>query len=187
MKMHNLLGGTLLMATLLTGFPAWASHGPTEVGGATMYPTNNIVENALNSGDHETLVAAIKAAGLVDTLQGEGPFTVFAPVDSAFNRLPSGTVPMLLKPENKSQLQSVLTYHVVPGNMDRQALSEAVMKAGGSAQLETVNGAMLTVKKNGNNLVVEDNTGTVANISTYDVSQANGVIHVIDRVLMPGS
>lgn len=185
MKKRSLITGTALSAVLFLATSAWAVHGPTDVGGATMYPDRNIIENAVNSGDHETLVAAVKAAGLVDTLQGEGPFTVFAPVDSAFNRLPSGTVPMLLKPENQAKLQGVLTYHVVPGNMNHEALKEAVMAGNGSTMLETANGARLTLKKNGNNLVVEDMAGNVANISTYDVAQSNGVIHVIDRVLMP--
>lgn len=185
MMKRNLFTGAVLSTAMIFAASAWASHGPTDVGGATMYPDKNIVANAVNSGEHETLVAAVKAAGLVETLQGEGPFTVFAPVDSAFNRLPAGTVPKLLKPENKAMLQGVLTYHVVPGNLNHEALKEAVMAGGGSTMLETVNGASLTVMKNGNNLVVQDMAGNIASISTYDVAQSNGVIHVIDRVLLP--
>ncbi len=187
MKTSNLMTSAVLSAAMIFTASAFAAHGPTDVGGATMYPDKNIIANAVNSGDHETLVAAVKAAGLVDTLQGEGPFTVFAPVDSAFNKLPSGTVPTLLKPENKGQLQGVLTYHVVPGNLNHEALMDAVMAGNGSTTLETANGATLTVMKNGNNLVVKDMAGNIANISTYDVAQSNGVIHVIDRVLMPHS
>lgn len=188
MKGHilkNATSSSILAAALMFSGSALAAHGPTDVGGATMYPERNIVENAVNSADHETLVTAVKAAGLVDTLASEGPFTVFAPVDSAFNELPDGTVATLLKEDHKAQLQSVLTYHVVPGRLTHEALKEQVMAGDGSAMLETANGDMLTVMRNGNNLVVKDGTGQVANISTYDVAQSNGVIHVIDRVLMP--
>jgi uncharacterized surface protein with fasciclin (FAS1) repeats len=143
-----------------------------------MLPSKTIVDNAVNSPDHTTLVAAVKAAGLVDTLQGPGPFTVFAPVDSAFAALPPGTVDQLMKPESRTMLTSVLTYHVVPGRLDSQALRQRVDAGGGIAELETVNGGP-------HNLVVEDEKGDVATISTYDVYQSNGVIHVIDEVLLP--
>jgi uncharacterized surface protein with fasciclin (FAS1) repeats len=156
------------------------------VGGAPMLPSKTIVDNAVNSPDHTTLVAAVKAAGLVDTLQGPGPFTVFAPVDSAFAALPPGTVDQLMKPESRTMLTSVLTYHVVPGELDSAALRQRVDAGGGMAKLETVNGETLTVKANGpTNLVIEDEKGDVATISTYDVYQSNGVIHVIDEVLLP--
>ena len=156
------------------------------VGGEAMYPTKTIVANAVNSKDHTTLVAAVKAAGLVDTLSGAGPFTVFAPTNDAFTMLPSGTVPTLLKPENKAKLTSVLTYHVVPGRLDAAALDALVKKGGGKAELTTAQGQKLMVMMNGPmNLLVEDGSGTVANISTYDVYQSNGVIHVIDHVLLP--
>ncbi|GKW48059.1 fasciclin domain-containing protein [Halomonas sp. NCCP-2165] len=164
---------------------AQADHGPTEVGGAAMLPERNIIQNAVNSGDHETLVAAVQAAGLAEVLQGEGPFTVFAPVDAAFQRLPEGTVETLLRPENQEQLQTVLTYHVVPGNLTRDDLWEAVMARDGAASFATVQGEWLTVMRNGNNLKVMDRNGNSANLSVVDVAQANGVIHVVDRVLMP--
>ncbi len=150
-----------------------------------MSPNKTIVENAMNSADHETLVGAVKAAGLVETLQGPGPFTVFAPVDSAFNELPTGTVPTLLDPANVDKLRAVLTYHVISGNMTHADLEKAVMQGGGMTTLTTVNGATLTVKQNGNNLVLVDQAGRMANISVYDVAQSNGVIHVIDKVLLP--
>ncbi len=156
------------------------------VGGAPMLPSKDIVQNAVNSADHTTLVAAVKAAGLVDTLEGPGPFTVFAPVDSAFAALPPGTVDQLMKPASRATLTSVLTYHVVPGELDSAALRQRVDAGGGMAKLQTVNGETLTIKANGpTNLVVEDEKGDVATISTYDVYQSNGVIHVIDEVLLP--
>lgn len=156
------------------------------VGGEPMYPMKNIVENAVNSKDHTTLVAAVKAAGLVETLQGEGPFTVFAPTNNAFAALPAGTVDGLLKPEAKSALTTVLSYHVVAGTLDMKALSSAIEKGGGKAKLKTVAGQEITVSMNGpHNIQVWDQNGAYANISTYDVIQKNGVIHVIDRVLLP--
>lgn len=156
------------------------------VGGAPMLPSKTIVGNAVNSADHTTLVAAVKAAGLVDTLEGPGPFTVFAPVDSAFAALPPGTVDQLMKPGSRATLTSVLTYHVVPGELDSAALRQRVDAGGGMAELQTVNGETLTIKANGpTNLVIEDEKGDVATISTYDVYQSNGVIHVIDEVLLP--
>ncbi|HSP57744.1 MAG TPA: fasciclin domain-containing protein [Halomonas sp.] len=183
MKSKIIVAG-LCIAALGMG-TANAGHGPTNVGGASMLPERNIIENAVNSNDHETLVAAVKAAGLAEVLQGDGPFTVFAPVDAAFAELPDGTVEMLLKPENLAQLQEVLTYHVVPGNMNQEALQEAVMERDGAASFETVQGERLTVMRNGNNLSVMDANGNSANVTVVDVAQANGVIHVIDGVLMP--
>jgi uncharacterized surface protein with fasciclin (FAS1) repeats len=156
------------------------------VGGQPMLPSKTIVDNAVNSADHKTLVAAVSAAGLVDTLNGEGPFTVFAPVDSAFAALPPGTVDDLMKPENRAALTSILTYHVVPGRLDAAALWQRVAAGEGTAELVTVNGEKLRIRANGpNNLVLEDERGGIATISTYNVYQSNGVIHVIDEVLLP--
>ncbi len=156
------------------------------VGGSAMLPARNIVQNAVNSADHTTLVAAVKAAGLVDTLQSKGPFTVFAPVNAAFAALPAGTVDHLLMPASKDALTKVLTYHVVPGQLTARELGRLVDKGNGAATLTTVAGGKLWVMKNGDrNLTVKDETGAVANISIYDVMQSNGVIHSIDRVLMP--
>ena len=156
------------------------------VGGQAMLPTRDIVDNAVNSADHTTLVAAVKAAGLAETLKGAGPFTVFAPVNAAFAALPAGTVDNLLKPENKAALAGVLTYHVVPGRYDAAALERAVRAGHGQATLKTAAGVALTAVMNGpRKIVVRDAKGNVANISAYDVGQANGVIHVVDRVLMP--
>ncbi len=155
------------------------------VGGAAMYPSKNIIENAVNSKDHTTLVAAVKAAGLVETLSGPGPFTVFAPTNEAFAALPAGTVDTLLKPENKPTLVKVLTYHVVPGRLTAHDLMKAVEHAGGKAMLKTVEGDSLTVTQNGGHLMVTDDKGGVAHISISNVMQSNGVIHVVDKVLMP--
>jgi len=156
------------------------------VGGQAMLSSKNIVANAVNSADHTTLVAAVKAAGLVPTLQGAGPFTVFAPTNNAFAALPAGTVDGLLKPENKATLTKVLTYHVVAGRMDSAALMQMIHKGHGTARLTTVQGEPLWAMMNGpRNIVLKDAKGAVANISTYDVYQSNGVIHSIDRVLMP--
>jgi uncharacterized surface protein with fasciclin (FAS1) repeats len=158
-----------------------------EVGGMAMYPAKDIVDNAVNSKDHTTLVAAVKAAGLVDALKGKGPFTVFAPVNGAFAALPAGTVETLLMPENKAKLASVLTYHVVAGNYNAAALEKAIKAGMGKATLKTLAGGTLTARMNGaRNIQIVDAGGNVANISTYDVTQANGVIQVIDRVLLPG-
>jgi uncharacterized surface protein with fasciclin (FAS1) repeats len=157
------------------------------VGGNAMYPTKNIVQNAVNSKDHTTLVAAVKAAGLVDTLMTPGPFTVFAPTNAAFEALPSGTVPTLLQPANKGKLTTVLTYHVVAGRLTARDLIAKIKAGKGKATLETVAGKWLTVMQNGpTNLTVTDSEGRVAHISTYDVLQSNGVIHVVDKVLPPG-
>ena len=155
------------------------------VGGESMFPSKTIVANAINSKDHTTLVAAVKAAGLVDTLQGAGPFTVFAPTNAAFAKLPAGTVDTLLKPENKSMLANVLTYHVVPGRLTSDALWKLVRDGKGTAELTTVAGAKLWLVMNGpKNLALKDGKGAWSEISTYDVMQSNGVIHVITNVLM---
>ena len=158
----------------------------TMVGGMDMFPKKNIIENAINSGDHKTLVAAVKAAGLVDTLEGAGPFTVFAPTDAAFGKLPAGTVDTLVKPENKDTLTKILTYHVVAGKWTFSDIAKAIKAGYGSAELTTVNGGKLWAMMNGeHNIMLKDAKGNMANISTYDVMQSNGVIHVIDTVLMP--
>jgi len=156
------------------------------VGGQAMMMSKDIVDNAVNSADHTTLVAAVKAAGLVDTLKGKGPFTVFAPTNEAFAALPSGTVATLLKPENKPTLVKVLTYHVVAGRLDSATLMELIQKGGGKAELKTVEGGKLWAEMNGpKNIVLRDEKGDVASISTYDVYQSNGVIQVVDKVVMP--
>lgn len=159
--------------------------GNPMVGGAAMYKSKNIVENAVNSSDHTTLVAAVKAAGLVETLQGKGPFTVFAPTNNAFSMLPSGTVDMLLMPANKGMLTKVLTYHVVAGNMDSKKIMKAIKKGGGKAMLTTVSGDTLTATMNGSTLVLMDEKGGTSRVTIANVKQSNGVIHVIDTVLMP--
>ena len=174
-----------LSAALLVANVAFAEN-TVMVGGQSMYPSKDIIDNAVNSADHTTLVAAVKAAGLVDTLKGKGPFTVFAPTNEAFGKLPAGTVDTLVKPENKATLTKILTYHVVPGKYDFMALSNAITKGGGQAELATASGGKLTFKKNGmHNIDVIDEGGHVASISTYDVYQSNGVINVVDSVLMP--
>jgi uncharacterized surface protein with fasciclin (FAS1) repeats len=184
LRFANLSRG-LVAGMLLLG-AAGGSRADVVVGGQPMLPSKTIVDNAVNSADHTTLVAAVAAAGLVDTLKGAGPFTVFAPVNRAFEALPAGTVDKLLKPENRAALTSILTYHVVPGRLDSAALRASVARGGGMAELETANGEKLTVRSNGpSNLVVEDAHGGVATISTYDVYQSNGVIHVVQRVLLP--
>lgn len=164
------------------------SHDSVMVGGQSMLPNKDIVDNAVNSADHTTLVAAVKAAGLVDTLKGKGPFTVFAPVNSAFTALPAGTVDTLLKPENKATLTKILTYHVVSGKLDMATLAEKIKAGGGKTELTTVSGGKLWAMMNGpHNITIKDEKGDVADISTYDVYQSNGVIQVIDKVLMPKS
>lgn len=155
------------------------------VGGAAMFPSKNIIENAVNSKDHTTLVAAVKAAGLVDTLSGKGPFTVFAPVNAAFEKLPDGTVPTLLKPENKDQLTGILTYHVVGGNLSAMDLEAKAKAMGGKVELKTVAGGTITVMQDGKDWVVMDAKGGKSKITIADVNQSNGVIHVIDSVLLP--
>jgi uncharacterized surface protein with fasciclin (FAS1) repeats len=155
------------------------------VGGAAMYPTKTIVANAMNSADHTTLVAAVKAADLVDTLNSKGPFTVFAPTNDAFAQLPAGTVDMLLKPENKAMLTKVLTYHVVAGKWDSAALAKLIKKGKGEARLKTVSGGTLIAMMQGSNIVVRDEKGGTSTVTTADVYQSNGVIHVVNAVLMP--
>jgi len=162
-----------------------ASEKTVEVGGAAMFPSRNIVENAINSKDHTTLVAAVKAAGLVETLQGKGPFTVFAPTNAAFDKLPSGTVDNLVKPENKATLTKILTYHVVAGKLDSKALMNGIKKGKGTATFTTVEGGKLWVMQNEGKLWLKDEKGHVAQITIKDVYQSNGVIHVIDTVIMP--
>lgn len=155
------------------------------VGGAPMFPNKNIIENAVNSKDHTTLVAAVKAAGLVETLQGPGPFTVFAPVNAAFDALPAGTVDTLLKPENKGTLTSVLTYHVVAARLNSKALERMIKQGGGRAILKTVQGGELTATMSGSDINITDAKGNTARITITNVNQSNGVIHVVDRVLLP--
>jgi uncharacterized surface protein with fasciclin (FAS1) repeats len=156
------------------------------VGGAAMYANKDIIDNAVNSKDHTTLVAAVKAAGLVDTLKGKGPFTVFAPTNDAFNKLPAGTVDTLLKPENKKKLTQVLTYHVVAGKLDSAALAKKIKAGHGKATLKTVEGGKLTASMDGSDIVITDAKGGTAKVTTADVYQSNGVIHVVDSVLLPG-
>jgi uncharacterized surface protein with fasciclin (FAS1) repeats len=156
------------------------------VGGAAMYPSKNIVQNAVNSKDHTTLVAAVKAAGLVSTLESSGPFTVFAPTNEAFKKLPAGTVQTLLKPENKDKLSSILTYHVVPGRLTTQDLREKIKDGGGKAELKTVEGEPLTVMEKNGKLWLTDAKGDTAEITIANVMQSNGVIQVINTVMLPG-
>jgi uncharacterized surface protein with fasciclin (FAS1) repeats len=186
--MKRLYAMLFVLAAMLSVSSAAAAQMMKEnpmVGGAAMYPTKTIVDNAMNSADHTTLVAAVKAAGLVDTLQGKGPFTVFAPTNAAFDQLPAGTVDNLLKPENKSMLNSVLTYHVVTGKYDSQALTKLIAKGKGKASLKTVSGGTLWAMMDGSNIVLRDEKGGTAMVTTADVYQSNGVIHVINMVLMP--
>jgi len=189
-KRFGLLAATAAIALALGVALPVASFGATEktvqVGGAPMYPSKNIIQNAVNSKDHTTLVAAVKAAGLVETLEGKGPFTVFAPTNAAFSKLPAGTVETLVKPENKDTLTKILTYHVVPGRLTAAALMKLVREGGGMAKLKTVEGAELIVKQAGpGKLTVTDAKGGVSTITIADVLQSNGVIHVVDTVLLP--
>ena len=181
-----LLAAGISFGAVMAAAPVMAAMA-VMVGGAPMYPTKNIVENAVNSKDHTTLVAAVKAAGLVDTLASAGPFTVFAPTNEAFAKLPAGTVDTLLKPENKDKLTAVLTYHVVPGHLTAKDLAGMVDDGGGKAMLKTVQGEDLTVQRRGrSHLTVTDAKGDVAQITIADVLQSNGVIHVVNKVLIPG-
>ena len=185
-KMKKLKNLTLvLIAMIFTGSSFAQMEKTVMVGGAAMYPSKNIVENAVNSKDHTTLVAAVKAAGLVETLASAGPFTVFAPTNVAFNMLPKGTVPTLLKPENKSMLSGVLTYHVVSGKLSSKDLVRLVKAGNGTATLTTVAGGKLYVMRKGGKLMIKDEKGGVAKVTIKDVNQSNGVIHVIDHVLLP--
>lgn len=184
--MRTLRYALLFAATVATANMAVAASSPVMVGGQSMLPSKDIVDNAVNSADHTTLVAAVKAAGLVETLKGKGPFTVFAPTNAAFGKLPAGTVDTLVKPENKEKLTKILTYHVVPGKYDFAALASAVKKGDGKAELATASGGKLSFMMNGaHNISVMDEAGGTASISTYDVYQSNGVINVVDTVLMP--
>jgi uncharacterized surface protein with fasciclin (FAS1) repeats len=164
---------------------AMGKENSVTVGGAPMYPSKNIIENAVNSNDHTTLVAAVKAAGLVDTLSGAGPFTVFAPTNEAFAKLPAGTVDTLLKPENKPTLVKILTYHVVPGRITASDIASMAKKNGGKATLKTVEGDSITLQQTGSAWTITDDKGGTARITIANVMQSNGVIHVIDTVLMP--
>jgi uncharacterized surface protein with fasciclin (FAS1) repeats len=184
MNRTRLASALALSLVLATAASAGNMKNPM-VGGAAMYSTKDIVDNAVNSKDHTTLVAAVKAAGLVDTLKGAGPFTVFAPTNAAFAALPAGTVDTLLKPENKATLTSVLTYHVVPGALDAKALRTQVKAGKGKAMLKTVQGEQLTVTDMGNHVMVTDAKGNVAHVTIANVYQKNGLIHVVDAVLMP--
>ena len=163
-----------------------SAGGTVMVGGAAMYPNRNIVENAVNSRDHTTLVAAVKAAGLVDTLSGAGPFTVFAPTNAAFAKLPAGTVDTLLQPANQSMLQSVLTYHVVPGRITAADLMARIKAGNGRARLSTVQGGTLTASMMGNKIMLTDAKGGMSHVTQGNVMQSNGVIHVTDGVSLPG-
>jgi uncharacterized surface protein with fasciclin (FAS1) repeats len=175
------LASAFVTLTLTASFiaPAAAKERTVMVGGAAMYPSKNIVENAVNSKDHTTLVAAVKAAGLVDTLSGAGPFTVFAPTNGAFAKLPKGTVATLVKPENKAALAKILTYHVVPGRLEASDLTDG-------KQLTTVEGEVLTVKNSGGRVSIVDAKGDVSRVTIPNVNQSNGVIHVVNTVLLPG-
>ena len=188
--LYTLLLAAAVSAPFAAGASAQMMGGGTGnnnpmVGGAPMYKTKNIVENAMNSADHTTLVAAVKAAGLVETLQGKGPFTVFAPTNDAFGKLPAGTVETLVMPENKATLTKILTYHVVAGSYDGKKLAQLIKKGGGQATLKTVSGGTLTARMNGAGVTLTDEKGGTSNVTTADVYQSNGVIHVIDTVLMP--
>jgi uncharacterized surface protein with fasciclin (FAS1) repeats len=182
MKKFSVMVLTAVLA--LSGIAAHAQKDP-DVGGAAMYPTKNIVENAVNSKDHTTLVAAVKAAGLVDTLEGPGPFTVFAPTNAAFDKLPAGTVDTLLKPENKDTLVKILTYHVVSGKVTAKDLKKQIKAGGGKAVLKTVQGGSLTATMQGGKIILTDEKGGTSTVTIADVFQSNGVIHVVDTVLMP--
>ena len=178
------LAALAVAALAITSLSAHAQKDP-EVGGAAMYPSKTIVENAANSPIHKTLVAAVKAAGLVDTLNSAGPFTVFAPTDDAFAKLPAGTVETLLKPENKDTLVKILTYHVVAGKVGSKQLAKMIKEGGGKATLKTVQGEDLTATMSGGKIMLTDAKGGIATVTIADVFQSNGVIHVIDTVLMP--
>lgn len=184
-RTHTLaLAGAATLALAL-GATAYAENSVT-VGGAPMYPSKNIIQNAVNSKDHTTLVAAVKAAGLVDTLSGKGPFTVFAPTDAAFKKLPPGTVENLLKPENKAQLTKILTCHVVAANAMSAAIKKMIKDDGGAHPVKTVGGCTFTAKLKGDKIELIDGKGDVATVTIANVKQSNGVIHVVDTVLLPG-
>lgn len=178
------LGLTVLAASFFLASAARAEK-TVEVGGAAMYPSKDIIDNAVNSKDHTTLVAAVKAAGLVDTLKSAGPFTVFAPTNAAFAKLPAGTVDGLLKPEAKPTLSKILTYHVLSGNFDSKSVAALIKKGKGKASVKTVAGGELTLWMEGSALMIKDEKGGSAKVTIADVHQKNGVIHVIDTVLLP--
>ncbi|MEO6669082.1 MAG: fasciclin domain-containing protein [Ferruginibacter sp.] len=184
--MNKIKNVFLLAAMALIGTTSFAQTEKTVmVGGAAMYPSKDIVSNAVNSKDHTTLVAAVKAAGLVETLQSAGPFTVFAPTNEAFNLLPAGTVDNLVKPENKATLTGILTYHVVSGKISSADLVKMIKEGNGTATFKTVAGGTLTAMMKGNKIVLKDEKGGTSMITIKDVNQSNGVIHVVDHVLMP--
>lgn len=184
MNRKTLIGSLALAAFVSTGAAVWAADYPM-VGGSAMYPSRDIIQNAMNSRDHTTLVAAVKAGGLVSTLEGPGPFTVFAPTNEAFAALPAGTVDTLLKPANKAMLDKILTYHVVAGRLDASTLRHDIAAGGGKATLKTVEGDSLTVTDKNDALWVSDEKGNTAKVTILDVYQSNGVILVVDKVLMP--
>lgn len=183
MKQTRFLTNTGIVLALATA-AAFAAKNPM-VGGKEMFPNKDIIDNAVNSPDHTTLVAAVKAAGLVDTLKGAGPFTVFAPTNAAFDKLPAGTVDTLLKPENKDTLVKILTYHVVPGKVTAADLKKMIKVGKGTASIKTVQGATLMAMMKGSNIVLKDEKGGTATVTIANVMQKNGVIHVIDGVLQP--
>ncbi len=182
--MRQKLAVLALCMAVATGAAMAGSDNPV-VGGQPMYPTKNIIENAVNSADHTTLVTAVKAAGLVDTLEGKGPFTVFAPTNEAFAKLPAGTVDSLLKPENKEMLTKILTYHVVAGRLSASDLRQQIQAGHGQAQLKTVSGGTLTAMMQGKNIVLKDEKGGMSTVTIPNVFQSNGVIHVVDSVVLP--
>ncbi len=186
----KLFRSTLLTLALFTGLAATSAHAKDKaenpmVGGAPMYANKDIIDNAVNSKDHTTLVAAVKAAGLVETLKGKGPFTVFAPTDAAFKKLPAGTVDTLVKPESKATLTKILTYHVVAGNLTAAKIAKKIQAGGGKVTFKTVNGEGLTAMMVGDKLELKDAKGGVSTVTIANVMQSNGVIHVVDTVLMP--
>jgi len=184
MKIQKIVAATFFMLSVSTQVFA-QKEKTVEVGGAPMYPSKNIVENAVNSKDHTTLVTAVQAADLVETLQSAGPFTVFAPTNAAFDQLPKGTVETLVKPENKATLQKILTYHVVAGKMNAKDLQKAIKLGKGKAKLKTVSGGVLVATMEGTNLILTDENGNKAQVTIADVNQSNGVIHVINAVVTP--
>jgi len=184
-KLFMLLLAVAAITTISQGVSAQMKSMNPMVGGAPMLASKDIVDNAVNSADHTTLVAAVKAAGLVDTLKSKGPFTVFAPTNAAFEKLPAGTVDTLLKPENKAMLSKVLTYHVVAGRLDSKAIAKLIKSGNGKAMLKTVSGGTLTASMSGDSLVLQDEKGGSSTVSIANVYQSNGVIHVVDTVLLP--
>jgi uncharacterized surface protein with fasciclin (FAS1) repeats len=188
MNTRKIISALAFAVTLFATSASFAQKEKTVmVGGAAMYPSKNIVENAVNSKDHTTLVAAVKAAGLVDTLLSAGPFTVFAPTNDAFAKLPAGTVETLLKPENLKTLQTILTYHVVAGKMNASDIAKAIKAGNGKATLTTVAGGKLVASMNGKKLILTDEKGGTSTVTIADVNQSNGVIHVVDTVVLPQS